>query len=134
MTYDRGNRFPSGVVFRVEPSSEPVDIFVAVEATAEAADMEEASAGKFLGLGTRSTCGAVKGGAVAGATAVDMLASSSPARRTEGNCEVWTDLLSIRWEFDRSRARKQTKKPPFPFLFFLSSFALLFRKKKKKAG
>lgn len=88
MTYDRGNRFPSGVVFRVEPSSEPVDIFVAVEATAEAADMEEASAGKFLGLGTRSTCGAVKGGAVAGATAVDMLASSSPARRTEGNCEV----------------------------------------------
>jgi hypothetical protein len=109
-----------------------VDIFVAVEATAEAADMEEASAGKFLGLGTRSTCGAVKGGAVAGATAVDMLASSSPARRTEGNGEVWTDLLSIRWEFDAQEQGSRQKNPPFRFSSFFPLLPFCLEKKKKK--
>jgi hypothetical protein len=95
MTYDRGNRFPSGVVFLVELSSEPLGIF-----DVDAVDIEETNTGKFLGLGSRSTCGAVRGGAVAGATAVDMLASSSPApsgrtRTIEGNREVWTDSLVV---------------------------------------
>lgn len=69
---DAGSLF-SGVSFRTAPSCEVVDSRDGEEFAAPAGGGGAKVVGKFLGLGSRVTCGDDKGAAVAGATAVDMV-------------------------------------------------------------